>query len=138
MTDPETKPASILLADLVENNRNALLERWTQTIERTLAPKPLTQLDLLNRIRSRFSTRDDGETVLLEVKNQGPPLPADEIPSLFEPFQRGSNAQPETGSLGLGLLSQSKSFSHTLARSRSRPPPRKEPYLPSFGPAEAW
>jgi signal transduction histidine kinase len=52
----------------------------------------------------QVSTRDDGETVLLEVKNQGPPLPADEIPLLFEPFQRGSNAQPETGSLGLGLF----------------------------------
>ncbi len=26
MTDSENKPASILLADLVENNRNALLE----------------------------------------------------------------------------------------------------------------
>jgi signal transduction histidine kinase len=52
----------------------------------------------------QVSTRDDGETVLLEVKNQGPPLPADEIPLLFEPFQRGSNAQPESGSLGLGLF----------------------------------
>jgi signal transduction histidine kinase len=50
MTESENKPASILLADLVENNRNALLERWTQTIERTLAPKPLTQLELLNSL----------------------------------------------------------------------------------------
>jgi signal transduction histidine kinase len=31
-------------------------------------------------------------------------LPADEIPLLFEPFQRGSNARPETVSLGLGLF----------------------------------
>lgn len=52
----------------------------------------------------QVSTRDDGEAVLLEVKNEGPPLPADEIPMLFEPFHRGSTARPETGSLGLGLF----------------------------------
>lgn len=46
-----------------------------------------------------------GEGVLdLEVHNEGPPIPADLLPAIFEPFRRGHRAGPDGGSLGLGLF----------------------------------
>jgi len=46
----------------------------------------------------------DDEEVLLAVKNQGDPIPNEDIASLFEPFQSGS-AEPDVGGhLGLGLF----------------------------------
>jgi signal transduction histidine kinase len=48
---------------------------------------------------------DEGEGVLLEVKNQGEPIPGDLMPMLFEPYQRGTNrADMGTRSIGLGLF----------------------------------
>jgi signal transduction histidine kinase len=45
----------------------------------------------------------DGE-VLLEVHNEGPPIPAEVLPTLFEPFRRGrSTGGGGMGSVGLGL-----------------------------------
>ena len=42
--------------------------------------------------------------VSLVINNQGRLLSQEEIPSLFEPFRRGSDAPAEPGSLGLGLF----------------------------------
>jgi signal transduction histidine kinase len=44
----------------------------------------------------------DGATVQLEVIDQGPGIPADELPLLFKRYFRASNAQ-RTGGSGLGL-----------------------------------
>ncbi|HYV46424.1 MAG TPA: PAS domain-containing protein [Myxococcaceae bacterium] len=47
----------------------------------------------------------EGEPVTIEVRNGGDPIPADTLPGLFEPFQRGAasdHASP--GGLGLGLF----------------------------------
>jgi signal transduction histidine kinase len=44
--------------------------------------------------------RDAGERAILEVKNGGPPIAADVLPTLFEPFRRGGGA---VSGLGLGL-----------------------------------
>ncbi len=49
------------------------------------------------------SRGEDGE-VLLEVHNAGPPIPAEELPTLFEPFRRGRSAGGRAGSVGLGLF----------------------------------
>jgi signal transduction histidine kinase/HAMP domain-containing protein len=50
------------------------------------------------------SRGEDGE-VVLEVHNEGPPIPAEELPALFEPFRRGRNAEGRAqGSVGLGLF----------------------------------
>jgi phosphoserine phosphatase RsbU/P len=50
---------------------------------------------------SLTGTDDD---VVLAVKNQGEPIPVDDMAALFEPFQSGS-AEPDVGGhLGLGLF----------------------------------
>ncbi len=52
----------------------------------------------------RVRTQADGGDVVLEVHNGGPPIPPDDLPRLFEPFQRGQNKRPDGGrSMGLGL-----------------------------------
>src|SRR5262249_22034846 len=50
MNDAAGRTDSISLADLVENNREALLQRWIQTIDRTLAPKGLPKPELLDSL----------------------------------------------------------------------------------------
>jgi PAS domain S-box-containing protein len=51
-------------------------------------------------VRLRWTGRPDD--VLLEVENAGPPIPAELLPHVFEPFRRG-DAQ-HRGGLGLGLF----------------------------------
>jgi PAS domain S-box-containing protein len=46
--------------------------------------------------------RRDGDHAVLTVSNEGPPIPAAELPRLFDPFRRGSQSTPGSG-LGLGL-----------------------------------
>jgi PAS domain S-box-containing protein len=45
--------------------------------------------------------REAGEAVV-EVVNDGPPIPADALPHVFEPFRR-ADGRPHAGGLGLGL-----------------------------------
>jgi signal transduction histidine kinase len=46
----------------------------------------------------------DGAEVVVEISNQGDPIPADLLPFLFEPFRRARQREKsETGNLGLGL-----------------------------------
>jgi signal transduction histidine kinase len=56
-----------------------------------------------NLISGAFWVRSSsaGSRVVLEVENEGEPIPAEEIPALFEAFQQGSGGKP--GHLGLGL-----------------------------------
>ena len=53
----------------------------------------------------RLSSREQGEDeVLLEVHNEGPPIPEHLLAVIFEPFRRGEPAdEPARTSLGLGL-----------------------------------
>ncbi len=51
----------------------------------------------------RVVARGEGEEVVLEVRNQGNPIPPDVLPRLFEPFHRGRSASAGRGSVGLGL-----------------------------------
>jgi signal transduction histidine kinase len=46
---------------------------------------------------------DDGGMVVLEVHNQGPPIPAGLLPHLFDPFRRGDGHGRSREGLGLGL-----------------------------------
>ncbi len=46
--------------------------------------------------------RNDGETVVLEIANDGPPIPPEVLPRLFEPFRRAER-QRAGGKDGLGL-----------------------------------
>jgi signal transduction histidine kinase len=53
----------------------------------------------------RVAVRREGDGVLFEVHNEGAPIPADQLPVLFEPFHRGREVGAGTrGSLGLGLF----------------------------------
>jgi PAS domain S-box-containing protein len=47
-----------------------------------------------------FRLKDEAGAVLLEVHNPGPPIPAEALPHLFDPFRRVAS---EGGGLGLGL-----------------------------------
>ena len=49
-------------------------------------------------------SRDDGTRVLVEVHNEGTPIPEDVLPTLFEPFKRGERKQDPDRSIGLGLF----------------------------------
>jgi phosphoserine phosphatase RsbU/P len=51
----------------------------------------------------RVSLEGTGGVVDLCVKNDGPPIPADLVPTLFEPFTRGSSDDGPRRGLGLGL-----------------------------------
>ncbi|PTL85829.1 PAS domain-containing protein [Vitiosangium sp. GDMCC 1.1324] len=52
----------------------------------------------------RVSTRSEDSGVLLEVHNEGRPIPPEVMANLFEPYRRGPGAEARQGSLGLGLF----------------------------------
>ena len=54
-----------------------------------------------NRVTVRV--RSDDTSAILEVHNQGPPIPAEMLPSMFDPLVRSSHSSRE-GGLGLGLF----------------------------------
>jgi signal transduction histidine kinase len=45
----------------------------------------------------------EGPEVVVEITNQGDPIPPDLLPYIFEPFRRGQQETSTTGNLGLGL-----------------------------------
>jgi len=45
----------------------------------------------------------EGAEVVVEIINQGDPIPAEVLPFIFEPFRRGRHEKAATGNLGLGL-----------------------------------
>ncbi len=51
----------------------------------------------------RVSSRGEAGSVVLAVHNEGPPIPAETLPRLFEPFRRGTEGGA-AGSVGLGLF----------------------------------
>jgi len=53
-------------------------------------------------IKIRIDGRADDE-VVIEVNNQGEPIPADVLPVLFDPFRRGRASADNPGGIGLGL-----------------------------------
>lgn len=52
----------------------------------------------------RVVTRGEPEAVVLTVHNEGAPINAAALPTLFEPYRRGPGAGEGRGSLGLGLF----------------------------------
>ena len=52
-----------------------------------------------------FTLHDEGDTLRVEVHNEGPPIPPERLGSIFEPFRRAveADAHPTSG-LGLGLF----------------------------------
>ncbi|WP_257457797.1 PAS domain-containing protein [Archangium lipolyticum] len=51
-----------------------------------------------------YVLRDEGGSVCVEVHNGGPPIPADLLPRIFEPFRRATDDGHPTSGLGLGLF----------------------------------
>lgn len=54
--------------------------------------------------RVSLTVKSDERFVILEVRNQGPPIPAELLPSMFDPLVRGSSASRNQQGLGLGLF----------------------------------
>lgn len=48
--------------------------------------------------------RGDGDAVVVEVSNGGPPIPPAVLPEIFDPFRRGPSARGDRNGLGLGLF----------------------------------
>ena len=51
----------------------------------------------------RVTVRGEADPVILDIHNRGPVIPAGDIPTLFEPFRRGTQRGREHGGRGLGL-----------------------------------
>jgi PAS domain S-box-containing protein len=52
----------------------------------------------------RLTTTGGPDEVVIDVHNEGPPIPPDALERLFEPFERGDDIRPHSGrSVGLGL-----------------------------------
>ncbi|MFY0583806.1 ATP-binding protein [Cystobacter fuscus] len=51
----------------------------------------------------RVSACDEGPGVRVEVRNGGPPIPAERMPHIFDPFVRGAEVSRARSGLGLGL-----------------------------------
>jgi signal transduction histidine kinase len=47
--------------------------------------------------------RGEGPEVVVEVVNQGDPIPQDVLPFIFDPFRQARRKRSATGNLGLGL-----------------------------------
>jgi signal transduction histidine kinase len=99
-----TRPKRLLLCDF---SRDSLQGEWD--LDR-LAQVLANLLDNAFKYSPentpvRLSTRErDAENVLLEVHNQGAPIPEHLRPLLFEPFRRGeTTGETARTSLGLGL-----------------------------------
>lgn len=52
----------------------------------------------------RVSLRGERDVLVIEVRNQGPHIPAEKLPNIFEPFERGAAEVKAAGSIGLGLF----------------------------------
>jgi phosphoserine phosphatase RsbU/P len=52
----------------------------------------------------RVTWRGEEGALAVEVANQGPPIPPELMPHLFEPFRRGPGTQAGKKGLGLGLF----------------------------------
>jgi len=53
----------------------------------------------------QLRTRGESDSVVIEVQNQGEPIPPDDIVRLFQPFERGAGQTPSAErSVGLGLF----------------------------------
>jgi len=49
---------------------------------------------------------DEGETLAITVHNQGPPIPPDVLPFIFDPFRQGEGGQARSVGLGLYIVQQ--------------------------------
>ncbi len=47
--------------------------------------------------------RSEGAEVVVEIMNQGDPIPPDLLPFIFEPFRQATRERSKSGNLGLGL-----------------------------------
>lgn len=52
----------------------------------------------------QVALKSDHSVVVLQVHNQGPAIPEDLIPTIFDPLVRGSGAAGDSAGLGLGLF----------------------------------
>jgi signal transduction histidine kinase len=89
----------------VDDSHELLITTDTRRFERivgNLIDNANRHGDGVTAIRIYRATDSDPQYIVVSVEDQGPGIPTDEIPKLFEPFTRGEDAK-ETVGAGLGL-----------------------------------
>ncbi|HLL53893.1 MAG TPA: PAS domain S-box protein, partial [Myxococcaceae bacterium] len=95
-------PDRQVLLELEGNGRGCWDPGRMAQLVSNLVSNALQYGDPASPVRVRVS--EVGRTeLLLEVQNQGTPIPAEQLPQLFEPFRRGSKESSRAHSSGLGL-----------------------------------
>jgi signal transduction histidine kinase len=77
-------------------------ERWMQRALENLLSNALKYTPEGGRIEVEVSLLAEGESIEIVVRDNGIGIFAEDLPKIFEPFQRGLNASGEKG-IGLGL-----------------------------------
>lgn len=106
--------ATAVIEELLTTHPDRSIQLETEGNDRgSWDPDRLTQL-LVNLVSNAIhygsptdpisiAIRDEGDAIALEVANQGKPIPAELLPTLFLPMQRGTKSSTER-SVGLGLF----------------------------------
>ena len=76
--------------------------RWMQRALENLLANALKYTPEGGKVEVAVAPSEDGEAVEIAVKDNGIGIYAEDLPRIFEPFQRGRNASGEKG-IGLGL-----------------------------------
>jgi signal transduction histidine kinase len=77
-------------------------ERWMQRALENLLSNALKYTPEGGKVEVEVSLSAEGESIEIAVKDNGIGIFAEDLPKIFEPFQRGLNASGEKG-IGLGL-----------------------------------
>lgn len=99
---------------------NAALEPAPTRGDRVLLERMIANL-VQNAVRHNnpggwigIHTNNDGDSAVFEIANTGPSIPAEQIPTLFEPFARANQRLNHSGGVGLGL-----SIANAIARAHN-------------------
>jgi two-component system, OmpR family, sensor histidine kinase KdpD len=125
---PEINTAEDLIGAAVRQTRGLFEHRPVRTLIDLDSPALVGRFDFAQSLRvlcnllenaARYSpprepielaARREGEMLVFTVSDRGPGVRDDDLPTIFEPFHRASNAPPDAGRAGLGL-----SIARTLA-----------------------
>ncbi len=101
------------LFDFAEKNNASLIIQAPHDLPRALADPERIRQVLLNLLDNAIKhaannpatlrLTSNAERVTVEVNNRGVPIPADDLPHLFEPFWRGKQTETNAKGAGLGL-----------------------------------
>jgi hypothetical protein len=82
------------------------------------------------------SARSDGAFVTVTVRNAGSPIPAEDLPRIFDPLVRGKNSAARTGQPGTGFVYRAGGGPRARRGGSSRIVRRRRNNLPGFSPQQ--